>query len=142
MKIGFTGTRNGMTQAQKDELARISAEEPTPSAFHHGDCLGADLEAFTIFKLAGIHTESHPPEDSRLRAFTQSSVEHLPLPYLERNRRIVDSTDLLVACPAGFWETPRGGTWYTIRYARSVGKHLIIIWRDGRVEVELGKERR
>jgi predicted Rossmann fold nucleotide-binding protein DprA/Smf involved in DNA uptake len=31
-------------------------------------------------------------------------------------------------------ESPRSGTWYTIRYALRRGKRVIIVWPDGRTE--------
>lgn len=40
-RLGFTGTRRGMTDAQKTRVAQESA----PFAeVHHGDCVGADAD--------------------------------------------------------------------------------------------------
>jgi hypothetical protein len=52
-------------------------------------------------------------------------------PFLKRNKNIVDYTDLLVACPNGFEEVIRSGTWATWRYAVKQEKLWIIIWPDG-----------
>jgi hypothetical protein len=37
----------------------------------------------------------------------------------------------MIATPKGFTEEARGGTWFTIRYARSKNKPLIIVYPDG-----------
>lgn len=52
MRIGFTGTQNGMTKAQKSQLWN-SVTDLTPSSiggheFRHGDCVGADEQAHLI----------------------------------------------------------------------------------------------
>ena len=58
---------------------------------------------------------------------------HEPRQYHERNRNIVDATDILVATPKeNKGDIYRGGTWYTINYAVSKGKPVYIIWPDGR----------
>lgn len=46
-------------------------------------------------------------------------------PPLVRNHDIVDSTELLIACPKEQVEVLRSGTWATIRYAR---KKEITVW--------------
>ena len=51
-----------------------------------------------------------------------------------RNEHIVDEADVVVAAPATEMEQPRGGTWYTIRYARKVEKVLHVVGPDGTVE--------
>lgn len=60
------------------------------------------------------------------QADTVSNISH---PYydgcmLERNRRLVDSAFLLLAIYNGEW---RGGTAATIRYARKLGRGIIIV---------------
>jgi hypothetical protein len=44
--IGFTGTRHGMTPAQRHAVSQLIAELAAGAAFtaHHGDCVGADAE--------------------------------------------------------------------------------------------------
>jgi outer membrane protein insertion porin family len=56
---------------------------------------------------------------------------------LDRNRAIVDSCDVLIACPKGP-EEQRSGTWATVRYARKQKKRIVIIWPDGEVTEEKG----
>lgn len=61
-----------------------------------------------------------------------------PLPYMERNRAIVDASDVLIACPYEIVEPEfgRSGTWSTIRYALTIPNFpVVIIWPNGRVEV-------
>lgn len=134
MKIGFTGTRQGMTrlqgQALKDMLCDAEGE------FHHGDCLGADHEAHDIATELHLFTVAHPPSDTRLRAFTVANRIMEPLPYLERNRNIVRATDLLIAAPREMQEEIRSGTWSTVRYARSCGRRIWLFFPDGTYEIE------
>ena len=132
MKVGFTGTREGMTQAQREAvagvLARLSALE-----FHHGDCIGADEQAAEIARTIGYKIYSHPPSNAAIRAFTTADVELEPRDYLVRNRAIVDATDVMVAAPVGP-EVQRSGTWSTVRYARRIGRVVHVVMPDGNKE--------
>jgi len=131
MKIGFTGTRQGISFEQRNELQRILRSKGTEQ-FHHGDCFGADCEAHRIARRLLIPVVLHPPSDEYQRAFCHGwDVARAPLPYLERNRAIVDETDELIACPVGFTEEWRSGTWATIRYATKRGKPVLIILPNG-----------
>lgn len=93
--------------------------------FHHGDCIGSDAFFAQVAKEEGYHVISHPPVDETRRAFGVADESCPAKPFLDRNRDIVDETDVLLATPA----TPRvdyGGTWYTIRYAESLKKFVHI----------------
>jgi hypothetical protein len=141
--VGFTGTRRGMTDGQKVTLARlfgIMMHDLYNYQFHHGDCIGADEEAhnlfvkqFTFRKWAKKWIFIHPPTNGALRAHCSCVLEnlHRPKPYLARNQVIVDSTELLLACPGEEKAVQGSGTWHTIDYALQQTKPVIIIYPDG-----------
>jgi hypothetical protein len=134
MKLGFTGTRSKATNFQLEGLVSLleQAEE-----FHHGDCVGADEAAHDLALKMNVPVVIHPPTNSKYRAFTTGWQKlMLPAPYLVRNREIVRETDLLVAFPKSGEEEIRSGTWATVRYARELGKNVVIIFPDGRVREE------
>lgn len=116
MRIGFTGTRHGMSLHQIDEFTTLLMQH-NPTEFRLGMCEGADMEAHAIVN------QLIP------------SCKIIPLPgvpgtYLKRNREIVDNSDLLIAAPLQNThpETKHaGGTWYTIDYAHKQGKPLILL---------------
>lgn len=127
MKIGFTGTREGMTEKQKTELKK-QFKSLKIKEFHHGDCIGADEEAHKIFssKYSNFKIYIHPPVNPSKRAYCLSDNIFPEKPYLERNKDIVDRCDLLIAAPKGK-EEPRSGTWATVRYARKNKKKIVIL---------------
>jgi hypothetical protein len=130
MRIGFTGTRLGMTVAQRmrfaDLLAGVAGE------LHHGDCVGADTGAHSIACDLGLRIVIHPPDDPKLRAWCRPADRTLaPKPYLQRNRDIVLDTECLIAAPGEAVEQLRSGTWSTVRYARKLGRPIWIINPDG-----------
>lgn len=137
--IGFTGTRDGMTRAQKDVFASLLARMK-PTEFHHGDCKGSDEEAhYMVCRLSPLtRIVIHPPSIDTLRAYcrvTDNPSTRCPaLPYLVRNQNIVLNSKTLIATPKESSEQLRGGTWSTIRYAKKMAKRVIVIWKDGLVE--------
>jgi hypothetical protein len=102
------------------------------AVLHHGDCVGADTEAHHAARLSGLAVVVHPPVVGTLRARLAGDQIRPPRSYLERNRVIVMSGDLLIAAPLSMSDRT-GGTWYTIRYARKNGKPVSVITPDGRV---------
>lgn len=133
MKVGFTGTREGMTDAQQIALSDV-LDHLMPTEFHHGDCVGADEQAHGMaFETNGerVKRVAHPPTNERLRAFCEADEVREPKDYLPRNRDIVDETQMLIACPKTAVEDYESGTWYTVRYARRVGKPVYIILPNG-----------
>lgn len=139
MKLGFTGTRRGMTKAQMETFAATIAAVHPFEEFRHGDCQGADDEAanlvYEAFSCYGPMVIVHPPVDETHRAFNEHYFAILaPLTHFARNRAIVDACDLLIACPCEMTAQPKGGTWMTVGYAKKRKKPVKIIWPDGVIE--------
>jgi len=136
MIIGFTGTSSEISYTQGTALAKVVMHLEAKEA-HHGDCVGADAAFDRICADLLITRHAHPglgkPGKSSKRAYCGAEVIHTPLPYLERNRVIVNLSDVLIACPSGP-ERLRSGTWSTVRYARNVERPVYIVWPNGVVE--------
>lgn len=144
MIVGYTGPRSGLTPPQRLALGEVLAT--LSGTMHNGAALGADRAAAELWGRGPWHREieffpCHAEQQRWAVLFARSHARvtvHPIRPPLVRNREnLVDPCDLLVATPAGP-ETPRGGTWSTIRYARrpEVGKPVVLVWPDGRVEWE------
>jgi len=124
MKIGVTGTREGMTPYQANEVQAVlngimimcQLDNITPE-LHHGDCRGVDVEAAAIAKEIGYIIVCHPPKSTEQQGFFGGDEVREPAGYLQRDRAIVDSTDSLLVVPLQMTWQPRGGTWYTHDYA-------------------------
>ena len=126
MNIGFTGTQKGMTDNQKYHVARLLFDLKG-TEFHHGDCVGADAQAHEIALKTGYYIIIHPPVNPDKRAFCETGSTLPEKEYLERNKDIVDTTDVLIATPKTETDELRSGTWSTIRYAKKKGKKVYII---------------
>jgi hypothetical protein len=131
MRIGFTGTKQGMTDEQKALVHQMLYEKADRIiSVHHGDCIGADADFHHIAAALNIFITIHPPENPKFRAFCKGAITHPEKGYLERNHDIVNDTSVLIATPAGK-EVLRSGTWATIRYARKLKRCRYIIMPDG-----------
>jgi len=136
MKIGFTGTRRGLSAAQNDALLdTLISLAPDAFEVHHGMCVGADDEFHNMVRdlCPAIRIVGHPPDDPKFFAPAECDVMWSPKPYMERNKNIVYKCDVLLACPNGP-EKQRSGVWATVRAARSSRKKIYIIWPNGEVE--------
>lgn len=144
MKIGFTGTQKGMTQEQVFTFYNFLQEHKDINEFHHGQCIGTDVDSHKIIRgqhhltrklnnfLSQIKIVIHLSIDTKKveRVELPFKIKE-PKPYLERNKDIVNETDLLIACPKSDKEELRSGTWSTIRYAKKMNKKVIIIYPNG-----------
>lgn len=147
MRIGFTGTREGITAAQR-AIFEGCFRATGATEFHHGACVGADAEVAVwvatvrmpqpagaptpqLTPWCRIHARpSNLPGMTDPAALRMSDFRYPEKPPLDRNRDIVDACDKLIACPRGP-EEERSGTWATVRYARRVGRPVVVIWADG-----------
>lgn len=137
-QIGFTGTRHGMT-AEQEHMLHVLLRLASIGSLHHGDCKGADEQVHALCRLEGIPVVLHPPASDKLRAFCEGAERVMdPLPYLQRDRALVHATSRLLAAPAEMHEPTQqraGGTWYTVRYARKLGRPVLIVRPDGKLAV-------
>lgn len=138
MIIGVTATQHGLTPHQRQrvrDLFQSIVEDHAASGdtsrieLHHGDCIGGDAQLDVLGRQFGFLISVHPPSDSKKQAFCAQFGDDVWVPrqYLDRNRDIARACDLLVACPRTGHEELRSGTWATVRYARAMGKPVIIV---------------
>jgi hypothetical protein len=120
---GFTGTRNGLNDSQKKQIIDLLKNDLDNGKIievHYGDCIGADTDFHNICNnlSSNIKIIIHPPNIYTIRSFCKSNYIHQPKAYLDRNKNIVDSCNILIGCPMNEQEILRSGTWSTIRYAK------------------------
>lgn len=135
MVIGFTGTRQGMTDQQRRALKQI-LEGLVPDVLAHGGAVGADDQADLLASELGVPRVVYPsdmpaervPYDALQRRGGSSVVIRVPpMPPLERNRHIAFAADLLLAAPHEHREILRSGTWATVRAARRLGRPVVVL---------------
>ncbi len=137
ISVGFTGTRRGMTDAQRGAVRaelEYGLEHYGIFVFTHGDCVGADAEAHTIAISLGIRVEIRPCHYSELRAYcTGAALVHPVADAHVRNRAIVDGCHSMIAAPhVDLWEPLKsGGTRSTIRYGLRKGRRYAICLPSG-----------
>ena len=101
MKLGFSGSRNGMTRSQRAMLGSWMSLWLTTNEIyevHHGTCVGADDQFHQLCKWFGLRIILHPPSKPDLTV-TQHYLDvpeediRPALDYLPRNDRIVAECD-------------------------------------------------
>lgn len=152
----MTGTRRGMTAAQKTRFAeglkrcldQDQQRNPDPAkpedftTLVHGDCMGADADAHLIAYEMGLDIWIYPGIDrfgcSPSRAFCGGDVDRVRLMpegrYFPRNQDIVRKGRFLVGFPGkDHVESHGSGTWHALHFARTIAKPMRIVWPDGHV---------
>ena len=128
MRIGVTGTREGANDKQLKLVAEYLISLGQGHELHHGDCKGVDVEIAAIARHLGWRIVCHPPLSKETQGFYGGDEIRTPKGYLERDRQIVDETELLIVLPLQNEWQPRGGTWYTHDYAVKKGKPVKIFY--------------
>ena len=136
MTVGFTGTRSGMSDKQKLEVIEYLTDIVEFNKIDnvlHGGCIGADQDFHDM--CVGVIREVYPGYSAKDKdslvyrgTFKGADIVHEPQTHFKRNRDIVDRCDILIATP--YNDVRRGGTWYTIDYAKKIGKPVIILTRE------------
>jgi hypothetical protein len=145
-RIGFTGTRLGMIDEQKETVYNLLQQRKKKSTVCleglHGDCIGADANFHQICRDLDITIYKVPSNWERTTAHTDAPLLEgfEPMPPYARNRILVKASTELIGCPFNYKYTNRSGTWYTMTYAASNGKKVIAVFPDGSTQL-LGTKR-
>ena len=116
MKIGIIGSRRFLN---KTSIKNTIDKLPNNSVIVSGGAKGPDLWAEKAAQSRNLKTmiflPNLPPKNSPKHEFTKA--------YYERNRKIAEHSDIIHAFIA---IDRKGGTEYTINYAKKLGKPIVI----------------
>lgn len=148
--IGFTGTRNGMTEEQKHSVRKLiymhdhayaEAHNITEVFGLHGDCEGADEDFHNLCREHVFIRDvwCRPCTLDNYRAHTDALVIAEPVRPMERNRIIAGTSHIMIACPPNGTlgnmnehRIKRGsGTWATIGFRERAEKDFYVVYPDG-----------
>lgn len=139
MIAGITGPRTGASQRALLSVAQTLCAYNV-RVLHDGDCIGVDAEVYYLARAFGIHVELHPPTNPKYRAYCArlGDVVHPEKGYHDRDMDTVNAAEFMIGVPnvVSVHIKPTGGTGWTIDYARSVLKPLVLIWPDGSATYE------
>lgn len=132
MRIGFTGTQQGMNDFQTEnvvnKLVEIVKANHKELVFVHGDCVGSDEEVATLARELGFYIIGRPAlVAEHKRAYFKCDTLFPAKAPLDRNQDIVDNSDMLIATPKEQSEVLRSGTWSTIRRAKKANLDRYIV---------------
>lgn len=141
VRMMLTGTRAGMTEAQKKRVSEL-VEIHKPDVAIHGDCIGADADFNRIIRDLDreVLIQMHPAKGAGIqrawcdkRPKQEITTVYQPDLPLVRNRTMVDKASLVIATPKEYSMILRSGTWAAVRYAEKIKKPLIVVYPDGGV---------
>lgn len=136
MIVGFTGSRKGLKALQRRELGKVLS--CLSGSMRNGAAEGADRDAAYFWDadpeapIDFFPCNRHQRRWAKIWSVTRVNATVHPMrdPLVRNQLDIVDPCDILVATPAGP-ETQRGGTWSTIRYAKTLERPIVIVWPSG-----------
>lgn len=145
MIVGFTGTRDGLSNPQLAWLYQLFETAPPDGRYvvHHGACVGADAAVHKAALAAKQQIHVWPPVNDKYLArecLTPDALVtvHHAMPYLNRNREIVRAGEGLVAFPKQDEQPDNqvlwGGTWYTVNFAERMNKPVVVVYPNGKIE--------
>ena len=126
MKIGIVGSRKRsfnkdgtVNKETKKEVEDLINSIDVDDTIVSGGCKGVDSFAIDYAIKRGMDTHVYPPFIYDTMTYGEMTQE-----YYRRNREVVDSCDKLYAFISKDM-IKKGGTWYTVEYARKKGKPVV-----------------
>ena len=131
-RVGFVGVRGGLSYAQFRALSRVLIDRDLPGAVIGVEAVVHGADGWGDADFDRIARWMTPTPQFAVVGVPGEAAE--PASAAARNRAVVDACDLLVACPPGAVEEPRSRTWAAVRYARRVGRPVVLLYPDGTVD--------
>jgi hypothetical protein len=132
--VGMIGVRGGLAYAQFQAVCRALVERQGPDALTGIEVVCRANDGWGDADFDRIVRWMTPVPTLVVPDAAKPSADRPTISPHDRNRAIVDASDLLIACPPVAVEEPRSRTWVAIRYARRVGKMVMIVYPDGTVD--------
>jgi len=115
MRIGIVGSRD---RTDKQSVVKVVEALPKTDTIVSGGCQGVDTWAEETAKRLGMKTSIFKPDLKDITSRTDMINR-----YYQRNKKIVENSDLIIAFP----NTKRkGGTENTIKWAKKLSVRYII----------------
>lgn len=127
MKIAVVGSRKRsfigkkINKVTKKEVEDLVASFKENDEVVSGGCKGVDSWAIDAAIKRGLVTNIYEPF-----IYDTMSYGEMVQEYYRRNRLVVDGSDMIYAFVAKD-NVQKGGTWYTINYAKQKGKKVVIL---------------
>lgn len=138
--VGFTGTRN-LTKQDYGVIAEVIKNLPDDVRIVNGGCVGVDTLVARYAFLRSLHVHTIFPSDlsqvdpDAYRWCTTSERMPEGSSYRDRDRRIVEESDVLIAFaqyPENYSRSLRSGTWMTVRIAKRCNVPVLVyVLNDG-----------
>ena len=144
--IGFTGTRKGFSDKQRefviDELNHVDDFQIFGEVtVVHGGCIGSDEDFHRLVKehypqfkvhVRPGYSSNNPNDLSNRFDYSDADKIYPPKSHFSRNRDIVESSSMLWGTPPTEVNLNKGGTWYTINYGLKVDNCVLYCTPDGK----------
>ena len=134
MRIGFIGTRMGMTAAQLKRVNEAVDRLDMCKALI-GDRVGADVQfaSLAYARLPATAVDCFPiaSDPHRAELVRDGTTVREPSGEFEAYRQIISEADTLIIAPREMVEQQPRGTWYSAVEAGRVGKRTIVVLPDG-----------
>src|SRR3989344_4812173 len=121
MKVAIVGSRR---HPNKQQIVDYVNSLPIDTVVVSGGAEGVDLGVEEIAKARGMQYEIHYPDKS---SWSSLSYYEMCERYYERNKKIVENSDKIVAF---IMEDMRGGTMSTVKWAKKLKKPYELIYPE------------
>jgi hypothetical protein len=131
-RVGYVGVRGGLAYPQFRALARVLVDRDVPGAVTGVEVMIRAAEGWGDADLDRV-SRWMTPTPQLLVPNVPPGKDGSADPLSLKNWAVVDGCNVLVACPPTAVEEAKSKTWAAIRYARRIGRPVVLVYPDGTV---------